>query len=241
MRSVIRIAAYTALLVGLIGFVSVRVTHGQRPHAVPPLCGSGTNTSSCSVDATGTFPNYNFSPQSVTLQLPSGGGGISITWVNIEPAGTVPHTSTGDGTNAADTWDSGTLNPGGPGAAGSTFTHTFTASGTYGYHCFFHGSPGSGMFGTITVQAPTASRLIAFHAKRTATSTRFSWRLASTSGVVGFRLYAGGHSLFARAIPARPGQPRFAVIYRGHAVRSVYLAVILRNGSVSRFGPFRAE
>ncbi|RPI69306.1 MAG: T9SS C-terminal target domain-containing protein [Ignavibacteriales bacterium] len=35
------------------------------------------------------------------------------------------------------------------------FTHTFDAVGVYGYYCSEHGSPGSGMFGTITVESPT--------------------------------------------------------------------------------------
>jgi plastocyanin len=36
---------------------------------------------------------------------------------------------------------------------GDTFPHQFTAPGVYGYHCKFHGSPGSGMYGTVTVIA----------------------------------------------------------------------------------------
>jgi plastocyanin len=33
-----------------------------------------------------------------------------------------------------------------------TFSHTFTAAGTVGYHCTVHGAPGLGMFGTVIVQ-----------------------------------------------------------------------------------------
>ncbi|WP_164891015.1 T9SS type A sorting domain-containing protein [Botryobacter ruber] len=36
-----------------------------------------------------------------------------------------------------------------------TFTHTFTAAGTYPYHCQLHGTPTSGMRGTITVSSVT--------------------------------------------------------------------------------------
>lgn len=32
-----------------------------------------------------------------------------------------------------------------------TFSHTFTTAGTFTYHCQFHGLPGTGMHGTITV------------------------------------------------------------------------------------------
>lgn len=33
-----------------------------------------------------------------------------------------------------------------------TISHTYTTAGTFGFHCEAHGSPGSGMFGTVTVQ-----------------------------------------------------------------------------------------
>lgn len=39
-----------------------------------------------------------------------------------------------------------------PSSAAWTFSHTFPAAGTVGYHCTVHGGPGLGMFGTITVQ-----------------------------------------------------------------------------------------
>lgn len=35
--------------------------------------------------------------------------------------------------------------------AGASYAHTFSASGTYDYHCSIHGSPGAGMHGQITV------------------------------------------------------------------------------------------
>jgi plastocyanin len=39
---------------------------------------------------------------------------------------------------------------------------TFNTPGTIGYYCEIHGSPGQGMFGTITVNAPTPVRLQSF-------------------------------------------------------------------------------
>jgi len=36
-------------------------------------------------------------------------------------------------------------------------TPAFTTAGTVGFHCKFHGSPGSGMYGTITVQDCTSA------------------------------------------------------------------------------------
>lgn len=37
-------------------------------------------------------------------------------------------------------------------SAAWTFSHTFTALGTVGYHCEVHGGPGTGMFGTVVVE-----------------------------------------------------------------------------------------
>lgn len=48
------------------------------------------------------------------------------------------------------------------GAPSSSFwvvSLTFTQVGTIGYYCEIHGTPGQGMFGTITVQATTPVRL----------------------------------------------------------------------------------
>ncbi|HEV2853654.1 MAG TPA: Calx-beta domain-containing protein [Thermoanaerobaculia bacterium] len=39
-----------------------------------------------------------------------------------------------------------------PSSSAWTFSHTFTVSGTEGYHCTVHGGPGVGMHGTINVQ-----------------------------------------------------------------------------------------
>lgn len=61
--------------------------------------------------------------------------GTTITWTNF---GATAHTVTSDdGTS----FDSGSIAPGG------TFTHTFSTSGSFPYHCDFHSS----MTGTITV------------------------------------------------------------------------------------------
>ncbi len=63
----------------------------------------------------------------------------TVSWSND---GGVPHTTTAD----AGTWDSGSVSSGG------TFQRQFTQAGTFAYHCTFHGSPGSGMFGTVIVR-----------------------------------------------------------------------------------------
>ncbi len=79
-----------------------------------------------------------FQPQTITVPV-----GTTIVWTN---AGQVPHTVTADDKS----WDSGNLNP------GQSFSHTFNTPGTFGYYCVYHGAPGSGMFGTVTVTAAAA-------------------------------------------------------------------------------------
>lgn len=65
--------------------------------------------------------------------------GDTVTWSHT---GAAQHTVTADDAS----FDSGTLNP------GDTFTMTFSAPGTYAYHCEFHGDIGGvGMSGTIVV------------------------------------------------------------------------------------------
>jgi plastocyanin len=56
--------------------------------------------------------------------------GATVTWVNCEPAGTEPHTTTSD----APAWDSGEF------AVGERFSHTFPAPGAFPYHCTSHPS-----------------------------------------------------------------------------------------------------
>lgn len=72
-----------------------------------------------------------FSPKTITVSP-----NTTITWRNKDGDN---HTVSSDTTG----WfDSGTLQ------AGATYTHQFTMTGTYTYHCNFHGS----MTGTVIVQ-----------------------------------------------------------------------------------------
>ena len=81
-----------------------------------------------------------FSPPNEVISLASQN---EVTWYNADfmsyggAAGTVHHLKADDGT----TFDSGTLAPGG------VFHATFSAPGTYAYHCEIH----PGMTGTVTV------------------------------------------------------------------------------------------
>jgi len=67
--------------------------------------------------------NFQFVPAQVTVQP-----GTTVTWVNCEPAGAEPHTTTAD----AGAWSSPLLQ------RGQTFTHTFDEAGTFDYHCVPH-------------------------------------------------------------------------------------------------------
>jgi plastocyanin len=74
-----------------------------------------------------------FSPPTLTIRA-----GDTVTWVNV--AGT--HNVLAD---------DGSFTSGSPAPAPWSFSRTFTAAGTVGYHCTSHGGPGFGMFGTIVV------------------------------------------------------------------------------------------
>lgn len=74
--------------------------------------------------------NFSFSPSTRTIA-----SGVTVTWTNND---TTPHTVTADDNS----FTSGTLNK------GDTYTHKFTAAGTYAYHCKFH----SMMTASVVVQ-----------------------------------------------------------------------------------------
>jgi len=78
-------------------------------------------------------PDTAFHPPTLTIAV-----GDTVTWTN---AGGTHDVRADD--NSFSTPASG---------AAWTFSHTFTAAGTAGYHCTIHGAPSIGMFGTITVQ-----------------------------------------------------------------------------------------
>ena len=83
-----------------------------------------------------------FSPDTITLVM---GVNNTVTWTNDD---TATHTVTSDNTTAgAAVFDSGNL------AAGASYSYTFTAPGTYLYHCNYH----SWMKGTVVVKAGSSS------------------------------------------------------------------------------------
>lgn len=94
-----------------------------------------------------------------------GGGGVSTNAVTVENDVFSPGTiQVPVGTTVTWTWANGAVQhniaPDSPGApseptissAPFTYQFTFTAAGTYNYHCTVHGAPGAGMHGTVIVQ-----------------------------------------------------------------------------------------
>jgi plastocyanin len=80
-------------------------------------------------------PTNSFTPQTITIRV-----GDTVVWNNV--AGS--HNVVSDPAGALFT-------SGAVAVAPWTYSFTFTTTGTFGYHCQPHGSPGTGMFGTITV------------------------------------------------------------------------------------------
>ena len=121
--------------VGMIGYLVVLPNAGYTSHttttvsaqapenvSVSIVPGAGTNTSS-----------RGFSPDSITVVL---GVNSTVVWTNNDSS---PHTVTSN-TGA---FSSGNLAP------GQTYSYTFTAPGTYEYHCTYH----PWMVGTVVVKA----------------------------------------------------------------------------------------
>ena len=85
--------------------------------------------------------NFSFQPQTITVSV-----GDMVVWHNLD---TATHTVTAN---------DGSFNSGDVTSAGS-YPRTFAQPGTFDYYCKYHGSPGSGMHGTVIVQgggpAPT--------------------------------------------------------------------------------------
>ncbi|HLJ68774.1 MAG TPA: plastocyanin/azurin family copper-binding protein [Chloroflexota bacterium] len=133
MKRALRILLYTAILLLPLGLVASHVTGSASAKGAPACSKKHLNTKNCTIKQTKSFT---FSPQFIQVKA-----GVTVTWVNTAP---FAHTTTSD-PGDADSWDSGSMGP------HATFSHTFNVTGTMGYHCSFHGSPGHGMYGTITV------------------------------------------------------------------------------------------
>jgi plastocyanin len=73
-----------------------------------------------------------FTPSTVTINV-----GDTVTWTNGGGFHSVQSDDGSFGNSPSNSW---------------TLSHTYTTAGTFGFYCSVHGSPGAGMFGTVTVQ-----------------------------------------------------------------------------------------
>lgn len=117
------------------------------PTATPPPAAMGT--ASLPESATLAYAarvlevdqtEYAFAPAQLTISA-----GDTVRWVN---RGALPHNTTADG----GAWASPLLM-----APGVSFSHTFTAAGTFSYRCTLHAT--NGQAGTIVVQADRSGRV----------------------------------------------------------------------------------
>jgi plastocyanin len=83
------------------------------------------------------------------ITISGGGTAFSPATVTIDPGQPVCWTWTGSEHTVRG--DDGSFTSGPP-AASATFQRTFNAPGTYGYHCQVHGTPTTGMRGTVVVR-----------------------------------------------------------------------------------------
>lgn len=151
-----------AVVAGMIvvAFVTVTWSDSQQFPAQQPVAGNGASSVSASNETSvavanettsgavvaspvttfvsiqlgsGDSVSFSYSPDQVTLVI---GVNNTVTWINNDNA---PHTVTAyDGS-----FDSGNV------GSGASYTHTFTAPGTYKYYCAYH----SWMVGTVVVKA----------------------------------------------------------------------------------------
>jgi plastocyanin len=89
-----------------------------------------TNVAACTAPGTAAGATIvfirDFTFQTATVHVKSGS---KVVWVNCEPTA-IPHTSTSDAAG----WDSGTL------AKDASYVRTYSANGTFPYHCAIHPS-----------------------------------------------------------------------------------------------------
>jgi len=95
----------------------------------PMIPSPNATTTSTSQASSVSISNFAFSPTSLTVKK-----GTTVTWTNND---SVPHTVTGDNGGPS----SGSI------SSGTSYSYTFTTTGTFAYHCTIHPS----MHGTVVV------------------------------------------------------------------------------------------
>lgn len=130
-KGVMRFTLGTWWAITLFGLATYYVWY-MRP-AEPPPGMSAAQPAALGGTATVIIQNFTYQPQDLRVPV-----GTTVTWVNNDSA---PHTVTANDGR----FDSKRLDP------GQSFSYTFDQVGTFPYYCLFHGSPGTGMTGTVTV------------------------------------------------------------------------------------------
>ena len=111
--------------------------------AVGAACSSSSSEPSGTPDQPGALQVFMqgsaFNPATRTVAV-----GATVTWTNKDG---VSHTVTSAAIPAG-------VNPFGSGSLGAngTYSLAFNQAGSYGYYCTIHGTPNSGMRGTVIVQ-----------------------------------------------------------------------------------------
>jgi plastocyanin len=120
-------------MIGVIGFSTIILTSsGCRNDSSYSTGGYGSNPSPQNAPPnTVLIASAAFNPATLTVSK-----NTTVTWTNDDG---IVHTSTSD----SGVWDTGDIPPGG------SKTTTFTAAGTFRFHCTYHGSM---MKGTVVVQ-----------------------------------------------------------------------------------------
>jgi plastocyanin len=122
--------------IGLAGAGVYAVVTGSNVFALPSSATTGTGqiVNVSIPNGVGTNQSLNYMPANVTLAR-----GGAVKWTNNDPT---PHTSTSTSVpSGAQGFDSKNM------AQGSTYSYTFTVSGTYQYICAYH----PWMHGTVIV------------------------------------------------------------------------------------------
>ena len=84
---------------------------------------------------------------------PGGTLSFSPSTLTIAPGDTITFTSNAGLAHNVVSDDGTTFSSGAPASGPWTYVTPQLSAGTYGFHCTVHGGVGSGMFGTLTVQA----------------------------------------------------------------------------------------
>jgi plastocyanin len=129
--------------IGMFGYLVVLPNSAYQNHTTAFSTGGSSSSSSSGVTVNIVNGAYNqnqsenFVPDTIVVVI---GVNNTVTWVNNDIA---THTVTSD---AAGLFNSGYLN------AGQSWSYTFTAPGTYAYHCSIH----PWMTGTVIVESESA-------------------------------------------------------------------------------------